>query len=157
MEVIRLNINKEIIYAAEKGPIDTIFNFCINDEYYFPDSQWTDFTYPLLVDWTSILLKYWIYGYKTFYLCFLDGPYEIKCRKKGDELKLFFINFRENKQIEWIGQINYNYFLYIVYKALYKFTRSISNSKKLNYQYNQCKIMLKRIRKIIVPAKTVKK
>jgi hypothetical protein len=53
----------------------------------FPDTDWDDFSHILLGWWSSALFSF-SHASEGFEWLFMDGPYEIVVRRKGDALAL---------------------------------------------------------------------
>ena len=59
----------------------------------FPSEGWTDFPETVL-DWWVRELKRFFWGENGSYrLRFMDGPYEIRCARKGERLTLSFLKY----------------------------------------------------------------
>ena len=75
----------------------------------FPDNQWYDLPVSVLDMWCWNLIENSKFLTAEFSLCFMDGPYFIKCLKDDSIVKMQFIdNHTDNEKIlmEYIATFN---------------------------------------------------
>ena len=57
--------------------------FFRTDKGAFPDPYWTDFTYPILSDWSENILRMHAEKKSKCELYFMDGPFLLEIKRKG--------------------------------------------------------------------------
>ena len=120
----------------------------------FPDSQWTDFTYPILNDWAYALLRHRDKNESKFSLHFMDGPFRLDVTKDKDmKLTIQCVNFRKEETTELTINCNYVDFLLALYQAIKKTSEIMFNNNihqgKFESVYKQLNLISKELETVI--------
>lgn len=99
MDTIKIVVGQDpYISSIYPHIIDTTFYISVN-HIAFPDSLWTDFSYPVLSDWAKITAENYYNRIPAFELFFLDGSYHITCKTKNQDITLEMVDDHQDKII----------------------------------------------------------
>ena len=97
----------------------------------FPDSEWTDFAFPIIYQWAEKLLENYRISSSSYTLYFMDGPYRLDVEQYNDKLKLAGVCFNK-KRVDFEFVCSYLEFLSELLKASRFLTRMIRTQLSLD-------------------------
>ena len=86
-------------YSNIEGDPGATIYVLINGGYAFPDNEWFDLPLSVMDMWGWNITENYKLKNAEFTLCFMDGPFYIKCQRNGDELKMQCINNRKDDEL----------------------------------------------------------
>lgn len=100
VKLFNIQYLKDFSYSKVSKNIYSTFYIHIDDKD-FPDNQWTDFPFAVLSMWCETIIRGVIKKTNSkFELPFMDGPYNIRCIKAQEDIKMLFLNNKEGEIIE---------------------------------------------------------
>ena len=101
--VFKVLVKDDFEYCSiSEGAGATIYTL-INGTFAFPDNEWHDLPFSILDMWCWNLLQNDRSKDAEFELCFMDGPFYIRCQRNGGEVNMRCI--RESLQGEIVEAV----------------------------------------------------
>jgi hypothetical protein len=130
--MINLIINPDSIRLSKSKVSGQIFSeiyFIIQDDTFFPEKGWDDFSEVIMGWWLERSLEI-RKGSKTV-LNFMDGPYYLEITESGENYTILFISDKYNERnIIYSEKINKKLFLKLLLKSANLLIRNIPDEAK---------------------------
>lgn len=114
---VNIIIGNDLLLSDYKFVVDSPFYIEL-DGIAFPSKGWTDFSYPIGIDWARLLRQNSNISNNTFRLQFMDGPYFVAVNKCYDKLFLRCIDSSNREKCVLEGECTFFDFVSALYTAM---------------------------------------